>query len=375
MVAMSTRISDTVFSGDASNKLTTADAYIANKSATKVMSDALASGTATSTQGVATQGSSVFGSAKDVLSQSSTVNKVGDSIKAGQGVGPTDILGSIKGEVKDSTFYQGLEKRAKEAKEKIGGAFPFELSQACKDIIEMFAYGLLGGRSGYDLVRGGNSHFIASTAVQCALDAFGMLASIPGMKGKLKNEVIDVEATSMVLSGLIGTLVEFGMHDDIEEVLKLSPSTLAVNQAVGMSSGKIIEKGNINTIGWMVDKMGSDYILSYNSNAVNDIVRKYDTSQSPNTPPEYFIETLAKLNPNWANAGEIYYLTAFDGASPSAMKAFEQHPALNAISMTAPVEFFTPPGAGYPSPVDVTRNLYPLAVGVEDFIPNQGDFA
>lgn len=363
---MSTKVSSSLFKGTAKDILGTADAYVADKAASATLTDSLKSGMVSSTSGI--PGLDSVKSGVDSLGLTKTVDKMTESIKSGQGFGQQDVIKSITDEVGDSEIVKGLEKRAKQAKEAIGGAFPFELSKACIDIIEMFALGLLGG-GGFDLVRGGASHYVASTAVQCAMDAFGMLLSIPGMKGKLKNEVVDIEATSAVLAGLVGTLVEYGMQDDIEEVLKLSPSTLAVNRAVGKASGNIISKGNINTTNWMIDKIGMDDILAYNPNAVQDVIRNYDTSQSPNTPPEYFIETLAKMNPSWAKTGDTYYLSAFEGASPSAMAAFEKIPDLNDVSMIADVQYFLAPTLGYPSPVDVTRNIYPSAIGTAPFIP------
>jgi len=203
------------------------------------------------------------------------------------------------------------------------------------------------------------------------MDALGMLTGIKGLKNKIENTLVDIEATAQVLAGMITTLIDYDMVEDIEAVLGTSTSTIAVKRAIGIASANIGESGNLSMINWMLDEIGVSDALFYNSNLTYTILSNYDRSalssptggSTPEDPNEYFFSTLTRIDPNWDKEGELYYFNVIKDASPDAISAFESYDLYRALNMVGNVEYFTSSTTNDPTVAEVTRDLYPSATG------------
>lgn len=372
---MSTKIANTVFSGDASDDLLTTDAYISNQAAKMRLEQAIKSGALDKELGVPTltptvgeQPSTPNNNEQDAKEEKaglpSAVDKVSNAAKQ-----KYDQASSIvKKQLITPNDTRDMTQRVDAATRELGTMLPTHLSNACASIIERFRRRVFGRGNSYE-ISGLGGRRIFSDTVQCALDAFKALASIAGIKGDLKTSVIDIEATAQVLGGMIAILVDNGMKGDVETVLNTTPSLNVKRRAIGLASTAIVQSGDLTMVNWMFDQIGVSGVKEYIPNLTTFIGSHYDKAATGNPSPQYFFDTMFRVDPYWDRSGQIYYFDVIGSGSPDALAAYYTHDAYRAIAMTKDVVYFEQQTVRDPSALEVIGDLYPNAIGPAQFLP------
>lgn len=268
---------------------------------------------------------------------------------------------AIKGMAQRKSQPKLSKNRFKSALTILSAALPVQLSKSCQNIIDNFASKVAPKHNGYDKIGINGTKYIESDQVQCALDALEMLSGIKGLKGKITNTLVDIEATAVVLAGMITTLVDYDMVEDIEAVIGTNKSTKAMKRAVGLSSAVIISSGNLQLINWMIDKIGVSGAKEYNNDLIGDVVGNYQ--RRPEDTDTSLINTLERIDPNWDKNGEIYYFDVITDGSPDAQEVFYIHAPFRALDTVRDVTYFNVVGNRLPTISEITRSLYPNATG------------
>lgn len=373
---MSTKIANTVFSGDASEDLLTTDAYLTNQAAKIRLEQAIKSGaldkelgvpelTPTAGDAPTNPNSDDQDAKEEKAGLSAVVAKVGDLALQKY----DQAAAIVKGQLGKPDDDRPMAERVDAATRDLGAMLPTQLSSACSRIVDRFKNMIFGPGNAYDVVGSGGSHKVRSDAVQCALDAFKALASITGLKGELKSSIVDIEASSQVLGGMLSVLVEYGMKEDIETVLNTTNSDNVKYRAIGLASKVIGQTGDLTMMNWMFDKIGVNGVQQYIPNLTSFIGNYYDKKATGNKSEDYFFGTLSRVDPYWDKKGELYYFDVFGGGSPDAINAFYTHDAYRAIAMTKDITYFDHQTVRDPSTLEVVNDLYPKAVGPSRYLP------
>ena len=143
--------------------------------------------------------------------------------------------------------------------------------------------------------------------------------------------IIDVEAESAILAGIVGTLSAYGAGDLIDYVIDEARSETARRNAWKYYSTEAVNGSDLAGINKVIDKIGLVAFLEGNPDAINMILSQFffGTKDTPDTYPAKRIElinTLVRINPNWAmynrNGTMIPNLEPFQISSDASRKLF-----------------------------------------------------
>lgn len=260
---------------------------------------------------------------------------------------------NVKNVIKGVAQYKEMadmgEDRWKAAAVGLSTMLPFQIPEACQNIIDNFASKLSPKHNGY--MTNSGTGLIESDEVQCALDALEMMLGIPGLKGKINNFIEDVEATATIIAGMVTTLIDYELLDNLETIFGQCKTLTTLRRAVGMAQNAITASGDIELLWMMTGLAGKISALEYDIKLVINSIRNYRNKgrtyvENAGTPEEViktederFIEFIEFIDPNWdlVDTGEfvpnepIYSLEPLIDLSPDAEKALAEHPAIKAL--------------------------------------------
>ena len=210
---------------------------------------------------------------------------------------------------------------------------PFQISEACQNVIDNFASNLSPNKKGFMSGDLDLKQYVDSDEAQCAMDVLEMLSGIKGLSDKILNFIQDIEATATIIAGLLKSLLDYDLIASIKSVLGLSKFKEVTQRALGLSSEALLEAGNVDLLEWMVDEAGLSSCISYNPDLTDKILGGYIKRGSDDDGR--LVGLLDRIDPNWNKVGEdIFDLDSLNGASPDAVKAFEADPVLGPILIT-----------------------------------------
>lgn len=374
---MSSKISNTVFSGDASDTLITIDAYLSDERATHRLEQAIIAGNMDDKLGIPdipVQDADIPKTNTDKQDAKEekadlpiVVEKVADLSKQKYNQAAKMSEQRANKENEDAKRADAL--RAAAATKELGPMLPTHISSACARIVDKFKNKLFGNKNRYDVKGQYGVTTIASDAVQCALDAFKMLGAVTGIKDQLKTTVVDTEAEAQVLAGMIAVLMQNGMKEDVPTVLDTAATDNVKKRALGLASPDIIEAGDVHKTNWMFDQIGTTEVEKYIPDLTTYISMYYENKARLAGTDDAFLQTLTRVDPNWDQKNGLYNFDTIGKGSPDAIRAFDAHPPYRAIAMTKDVNYFQTDTIRAPSALEVTRDLYPKAIGPANFIP------
>lgn len=374
---MTEGIASTVFAGDAADTLTSFDAYMADAAAMSRMD-----GFKTSLTGQLTVPDLNI-PVPDTSSLTEGVNSLSNRIRKLAENDNFRRFKEIVGMIATGAAAGMSLARLQAAAVGLSINLPRNLQDLCDGIVANFQVDLEARFPGFDKVGPGGSRIVLSDQVECALQAMGMLDSVRGTVSELNNVLVDIEATATVMSGVIKTLIDYDLTEDISLVVSRSASDVAAKRAIGMSTGHMLASGNLGVINWMISEIGPADVSYYEPNATGLLLENFDPDRIDRAdyedtpagdPIEYFFLTLKALDPKWDMKGQLYYFPNVGELSPGAQKAMETYDPYRSVSAGENVEFFPSSSVRDPTHIEVMRDLYPGAVGTGQRNPGGGTF-
>lgn len=297
------RLSSTIFQGDPSKAVLVQDAYkVANQESRNSMYDSVKGIYADAVDGLYTNKRSPKQLAQIVAAaQKGNINRM-EMIERALGVMGTS-LGSIFGSV------TGV------LKNKIGDAAGALIGENAKKNVQVM----------FDKVP----LIISAVDVKDASSLFEFIGELTGDSELAK--VIDIEAESAILAGIVGTLASYGVPDLIDYVIEEAQSEAARRNAWQYYSTEAVYGSDLAGINKVIDKIGLVAFLEANPDAINMILSQFffGTKDTVDTWPVKRVElinTLVRINPQWSmyNRNGVYIpnLEPFQIASDNAKSLF-----------------------------------------------------
>lgn len=252
--------------------------------------------------------------------------------------------------------------RLKKAAAALSPLLPMQLSQACQNVVDKFKQKHIPARDGYVVENDGSMMFIMSDEADCAMDLLEMLSGVPGLKAHIKNTIVDVEASAVLLSGMVNSMVDAEMLQDITNVLGISENSWVGKRVIRYTEKAITRSGDTLSTLYILDK-GRDAFMLSPQELTENVIGTYKEK----TPEDRdrFWEILDKINPNWdQDAQGVFNGDAFEFVSKDAEKALEGRVEYKSLNMIGSVRFIEDYNKKRnPTIAEVTRDLYPLATG------------
>lgn len=163
-------------------------------------------------------------------------------------------------------------------------------------------------------------------------DTSSLLKFVNAMAGdSALTKFINIEAESAIIGGIAKSLMDFGIPELVDEVIQMSSSKSAQDNAYAYLSTSAIGGSNLKMINNVIDKIGLTVFLQNNPDAVASIIASYtfDTSYTVADYPTQralLLNTLVRIDANWnqklRNAVYVPNLGPFLKQSSSSKKLF-----------------------------------------------------
>lgn len=168
------------------------------------------------------------------------------------------------------------------------------------------------------------------THVTDVTGAGDLVNMVKEMTGSLElGNLINIEAESAILSGMMSSLMDNGIPELIDDVIDIASCDGVRDNAMIWVSGAAILDSNMGLITKVIDTVGVPKFLSENPNGVNDILQSYDIGADTllatySTKRTELLGVLDSIDVNWdkvSRNGELVpNLGAYAGMSDSAKK-------------------------------------------------------